>query len=90
MHNNIELTAFSQVASIIVYILVITNSPGTSIKDVVIIMFVRALRFMRLLKIARQSYRITAFSSNRYKKEGFNLDLTVRVTFFLLPFMCVN
>lgn len=61
-------------ASIIIYCLVMFNSSNKRIKDVITV--ARVLRFLRLIKIVRQAAKFVTTSGARYKKDGFNLDLS--------------
>jgi PTEN phosphatase family protein len=61
-------------ASIIIYCLVMFKSSDKRIKDVITV--ARVFRFLRLVKIIRQAAKFVTTSGSRYKKDGFNLDLS--------------
>lgn len=54
--------------------MVMFNESNKRIKDVVTV--ARVFRFLRLIKIVRQFAKLLTVSGKRYKKDGFNLDLT--------------
>ena len=59
--------------SCIVYLVVITTDRHSNSK---IILFVRVIRFLRILKFAHRLRKWVGLNRRRYKKDGFDLDLT--------------